>query len=169
MDPRREANQIQSSLGVMGRPKLPPEDPFDADVKERFFSYVRRTPECWWWTGGCSSNGYGSFALRHWKGHGKITAHAYSFLIHHGEVPAGQQIRHTCDNSLCVNPNHMLTGTHKDNADDRESRGRGRPHNAMKTHCPQGHEFSWMSGRRVCRTCRRAADKRWRDRRGPKT
>lgn len=33
-------------------------------------------------------------------------------------------IRHTCDNRLCVNPDHLITGTFKDNAMDAVERGR---------------------------------------------
>lgn len=35
-------------------------------------------------------------------------------------------VRHTCDNSRCIEPTHLLLGTHQDNMDDRTSRGRHR-------------------------------------------
>jgi len=32
--------------------------------------------------------------------------------------------RHTCDNPPCINPSHLITGTDKDNSDDKIARGR---------------------------------------------
>ena len=52
--------------------------------------------------------------------------HRLAYADHHGltieEVPA--LLRHTCDNPRCVNPEHLIPGTHKDNARDRVVRGR---------------------------------------------
>ena len=36
----------------------------------------------------------------------------------------GYVIRHTCDNPRCINPEHLLLGTHQDNMDDKVARGR---------------------------------------------
>lgn len=36
----------------------------------------------------------------------------------------GLVVRHTCDNPRCINPDHLLVGTHKDNTDDKVSRHR---------------------------------------------
>jgi hypothetical protein len=33
---------------------------------------------------------------------------------------------HTCDNELCLNPNHLYAGTHKQNVDDCVNRGRNK-------------------------------------------
>jgi hypothetical protein len=42
--------------------------------------------------------------------------HQYSFLIHKGYIP--KLIMHTCDNLICVNPNHLKEGTNKENSQD---------------------------------------------------
>lgn len=47
-------------------------------------------------------------------------------LILVGRKPAGRggHTRHLCGNDRCVNPSHIVAGTAKENADDRERHGR---------------------------------------------
>jgi len=39
-------------------------------------------------------------------------------------VYQGLVVRHTCDNPLCINPDHLLIGTHAENVQDRVARNR---------------------------------------------
>lgn len=42
-----------------------------------------------------------------------------------GPLPEGLEACHSCDNPLCVEPDHLFAGTTKDNALDRQAKGRG--------------------------------------------
>lgn len=80
--------------------------------------------KCWIWTGPVISRGYGSFCIRGEKTYAHRAAYEYA----NGQGSAeGLVVRHTCDNPPCVNPNHLLVGTHRDNAADMIQRGRGNP------------------------------------------
>lgn len=81
---------------------------------------VRGPDECWPWTAGTNVAGYGCFG----KDRKSILAHRISLAID-GRDPSGAIARHRCDNPPCCNPAHLETGTHADNARDREERGRG--------------------------------------------
>lgn len=56
------------------------------------------------------------------------------YLEHKGEIPKGLIIRHTCDNRMCINPDHLILGTHKQNAEDRKLRNRNGDQNGVKNH-----------------------------------
>ena len=54
-------------------------------------------------------------------------AHRVAYCFNRG-IPMkyikGLVIRHKCDNPRCINPQHLLIGTHQDNMDDRQQRSR---------------------------------------------
>lgn len=76
---------------------------------------------CWEWTGSRYKNGYGSFNI----GDAPIGAHRASFQFFNGPIKTGNVVMHACDNKLCVNPNHLLQGTQRDNMQDMLAKGRG--------------------------------------------
>ena len=43
--------------------------------------------------------------------------------IDHSDIK-GMLVRHTCDNRKCINPEHLVIGTHQDNMDDMKKRNR---------------------------------------------
>jgi len=50
--------------------------------------------------------------------------HRMSYMIFKGPISYGLLVRHTCDNPGCVNPNHLILGSHSDNINDMCQRGR---------------------------------------------
>lgn len=57
----------------------------------------------------------------------RITVARVMYKRHKGSIPEGLLLRHTCDNTLCINPAHLITGTDADNMKDRDERHRGHP------------------------------------------
>jgi hypothetical protein len=88
---------------------------------DRFWSKVdvRAPDECWPWQAALTHDGYGRFSI----GHKQVLAHRMSWTLVNGD-PGELFVLHTCDNRSCVNPNHLFLGTHLDNMDDRNAKGR---------------------------------------------
>lgn len=90
---------------------------------ERFFCGIDdpgNDDECWPWMRVRDKDGYGLFVVdgRH------VRTHRYSYEIHSGPIPEGQDVLHSCDNPPCCNPNHLWLGTDADNAADSMRKGR---------------------------------------------
>jgi hypothetical protein len=46
------------------------------------------------------------------------------WMLNHGDIPKGLQVLHSCDNSLCLNIEHLRLGTPKENVADAYARKR---------------------------------------------
>lgn len=87
---------------------------------DRFWSKVDKSGECWVWTAGLFSNGYGQFKCDGYP----IGAHVYSYEESNGPIPAGEVVMHSCDNRRCVRPSHLSAGRQSKNIEDCKQKGR---------------------------------------------
>jgi len=77
--------------------------------------HVDERTGCWLWTGQRNALGYGRI-----KVDGKrIYAHRWMYTEAVGNIPDGLIVRHQCPYRNCINPSHLLVGTHADNVRDR--------------------------------------------------
>lgn len=90
-------------------------------LREKLDRHTRKGDGCWEWTAALNQKGYG--LLKH-DGIQRA-AHRWSYRENIGPVPKHLVVMHSCDNPRCLRPDHLVLGTHKDNAQDRERKGRG--------------------------------------------
>lgn len=101
----------------------------DEKFLARFWAKVDKSagPDgCWLWTGCRMPTGYGQLRV---FGKVSICSHRISWEITNGPLPQGTGFHgtcvcHRCDNPSCCNPAHLFIGSHKDNMNDRDRKGR---------------------------------------------
>lgn len=144
--------------GRGARTDLPP-------VAVRFAgSYEVRADGCWEWKLS-RLRGYGLFSIKHRN----RFAHRVSWELANGRpIPEGLTIDHLCRNTWCVNPDHLEPVTIRENIF--RSPIAQAVINAAKDECDSGHPFTAdntyirPNGNRTCRTCNRAAVRRYKAR-----
>ena len=146
------------------RPSQSTADFFEQNIERQADS------ECWIWRGSTDAYGYGRTRTDDGR---RVFVHRYAYEQAAGNLPDGLDVDHTCHNDsncqggrclhrLCVNPQHLEA------VPPLVNRLRSHLHNAHKTHCPVGHEYTAtntyikpkLNGRagRSCRACARRRD-----------
>jgi len=124
------------------------------DLLLRFHNKVKLNDNgCHIWTGYTDDDGYGKFGIKNKI----ISSHRFSYNLYKGQIPNNMEIHHICNNTSCVNPNHLEVVTHKENLILGNSPS---SINRDKTHCPKGHKYTkentyFSNKRRYCRKCRK--------------
>jgi len=120
---------------------------------------------CWVWKNKTPKSGYGNKYLPAMKKYQYVHRISY-YLTHNYTMPEkGLLVRHKCDNPPCYNPDHLETGTHKDNTQDSIDRGRFMKNYVPKervTLCSRGHLYDFENTYehinkhgKLVRTCRK--------------
>jgi hypothetical protein len=114
---------------------------------------------CWEWKAYLNPAYYGQFRLRNYK-HGLDLATRVIMTWLYGPIQATLVVDHMmCNNPPCINPQHLHITSQRENLLRSDQTLAGKC--IRKTHCPQGHAYSFMNTRisykRGCpgRTCRK--------------
>jgi len=134
---------------IQSRPNYPP-NPVGVAIKidkHKFMSHVvvNEATKCWLWQGLVTAKGYGRY------GKGGKRAHRISYQLFVGEIPQDLFILHTCDNTGCVNPEHLKLGSAKENTADMMAKGRNK--NGAKRgaeHYNYGKKLSEATREKLC-------------------
>jgi len=106
---------------------LPPSAGPQQPALERFWEKVDKTTTpggCWTWKTAVDRDGYG-----HFKFGGRMWRAPRWIFNQTNDLPlaADEEVRHTCDNPPCFEPEHLFAGTMLDNTRDMIAKGRRRP------------------------------------------
>ena len=86
-----------------------------------FLQHTSKEGDCLVWTKCLNTDGYPRALV---DGNANAKVHRIVYELAKGPLEQGQVVRHTCDNPKCINPDHLLSGTPKDNMRDRDARER---------------------------------------------
>jgi hypothetical protein len=118
---------------------------------------------CLLWLGSLSESGYGRTKAGN-------PAHTLVYEKVFGPLPEGHEPDHTCRVRCCIQHLHLEAVTHLENLRRSGILDRVGDINRLKTHCPQGHEYTAentfvdRAGGRSCRSCMRERTRKARER-----
>jgi hypothetical protein len=76
--------------------------------KARFYTKMIPAGKCIIWAGKPDKSGYGHMLI----GTSSMLVHKIAYFLKHGKEPQDYLI-HTCNNKMCVNPDHIVEGKNK--------------------------------------------------------
>jgi hypothetical protein len=123
------------------------------DVVEKFWGNTEDTPEgCVMWIGSVAAKRKerdvqyraGRFEAQKNKIRHRWSAHRFAWMVtHRKKITPEDEIRHTCDNYQCVNPDHLAIGTRNDTIDAMMARG------TTQTNNKNAAKLSWAKVRAI--------------------
>lgn len=123
--------------------------------REKILSKISINPEgCWNWMGHKTPDGYG---VTYTEG-GEYKAHRVMYDIFKGIISTSNVIDHLCNNTSCVNPDHLSEKAQRDNL--LRSGITNASINIKKDRCIRGHLFdlknTWVQKKihRFCKSCK---------------
>ena len=93
----------------------------------RFINKIQFTQYCWNWIGGCDMKGYGVIRLK--KKQVKAYRLSYEWFVK--DISKDFVIHHECENTRCVNPDHLIALTRQENT--------YKHYGSNNIMCPNGH------------------------------
>ena len=108
----------------MSKPKAS-KDRFSPSTIQRFLNQLKVGENgCVEWDGVKDKDGYGRFQVGGREGK-KERVHRWAFELSKQEkLTSDQKVCHSCDNTSCVLPTHLFSGSQQDNMQDASRKGR---------------------------------------------
>lgn len=106
---------------------------------------------CWNWVGSKRAHGYGQV---YFNGKPARKAHRVAWELTNGKIPNNLCVLHRCDNSSCINPDHLFLGTQLENIQDMINKGRRRPDNIRLSTFATCHPDKPNHAFGLCKICR---------------
>jgi len=145
----KKKREVEVLEAVVGSAVIPGREAARGMEHTRFWPNVKiqGPDECWPWKAGRFSDGYGAFSFKGEDGRrGKVKkASRAVWILIHGD-PGEKLVLHTCDNRLCVNPEHLYLGDHKQNMKDMAKRERA---SKGDKHWTRTHRTNLATGTKV--------------------
>ncbi len=89
---------------------------YKQNLKQELLRLSERHNDCIIWKGCIFFDSYGRYGMKR--------VHRLSYELFKGNINQNKLVCHTCDNPLCINPDHLYLGSNQDNMNDMKKRKR---------------------------------------------